>query len=85
VGKPEGKRPLGKPRRNYVNNIKMDLGEIEWDGLDWIVLAQDSDQWRGRMPVIFDGELNSKKVEFLLKFDFISVCETLLRRFCLLL
>jgi hypothetical protein len=34
VGKPEGKRPLGRPRRRWVDNIKMDLGEIEWDGLD---------------------------------------------------
>jgi hypothetical protein len=39
VGKPEGKRPLGKPRRRWVNNIKMDLIEIEWDGMDWIDLA----------------------------------------------
>jgi hypothetical protein len=38
VGMPEGKRPLGRPRRRWVNNIKMDLGEIGWDGLDWIGL-----------------------------------------------
>jgi hypothetical protein len=41
VGKPEGKRPLGRPRRRWVDNIKMDLREIRWDGMDWIVLAQD--------------------------------------------
>jgi hypothetical protein len=35
VGKPEGKRPLGRPRRRWVDNIKMDLGEIEWDGMVW--------------------------------------------------
>jgi hypothetical protein len=46
VGKPEGKRPLGRPRRMWVDNIKMDLGEIGWDGMDWIELAQDRDQWR---------------------------------------
>jgi hypothetical protein len=46
VGKPEGKRPLGRPRRRWVDNIKMDLGEIAWDGRDWIELAQDRDQWR---------------------------------------
>jgi hypothetical protein len=46
VRKPEGKRPLGRPRRRWVVNIKMDLGEIEWDGRDWIELAQDRDQWR---------------------------------------
>jgi hypothetical protein len=44
VGKPEGKRPLGRPRRRLVDNIKMDLGEIGWDGKDWIDLAQGRDQ-----------------------------------------
>jgi hypothetical protein len=47
VGKPEGKRPLGRPRRSWVDNIKMDLGEIGWDGRDWIELAQDRDQVEG--------------------------------------
>jgi hypothetical protein len=46
VGKPEDKRPLGRPRRRWVDNIKMDLREIGWDGVDWIYLAQDRDQWR---------------------------------------
>jgi hypothetical protein len=36
VGKPEGKRPLGRPRRSWVDNIKMDLREIKWDGMDWM-------------------------------------------------
>jgi hypothetical protein len=45
VGKPDGKRPLGRPRRRWVDNIKMDLGEIEWDGMDWIDRAQHRDQW----------------------------------------
>jgi hypothetical protein len=45
VGKPDGKRPLGRPRHRWVNNIKMDLREIGWDGMDWIDLAQDRDQW----------------------------------------
>jgi hypothetical protein len=44
VGKPEGKRPLGRPSRRRVNNIKMDLREIRWNGMDWIDLAQDRDQ-----------------------------------------
>jgi hypothetical protein len=43
VGKPEGKRPLGRPRRRWVNNIKMDLRETEWAGMDCIDLAQDRD------------------------------------------
>jgi hypothetical protein len=44
VGKPEGRRPLGRPIPRWVNNIKMDLREIEWDGMNWIDLAQDRDQ-----------------------------------------
>jgi hypothetical protein len=46
VGELEEKRPLGRPRRRWVDNIKMDLGEIGWDGVDWFELAQDRDQWR---------------------------------------
>jgi hypothetical protein len=46
VRKPEGKRPLGRPRRRWVNNVKMDLREIRWDGMDWIDVAQDRNQWR---------------------------------------
>jgi hypothetical protein len=46
VGKSEGKRPLGRPRRGWVDNIKMALREKEWGGTDWIDLAEDRDQWR---------------------------------------
>jgi hypothetical protein len=46
MGKPEGRRPLGRPRRRWVDNIKMDLREIGWVGVDWVVLAQDRDHWR---------------------------------------
>jgi hypothetical protein len=46
VGKPEGKRPLGKARRRWVDSGKMDLKRIGWDGMDWLDLAQDKDQWR---------------------------------------
>jgi hypothetical protein len=44
IGKPEGKRPLERPSRRWVDNIKMDLGEIVWDGMDWVGLAQDRDK-----------------------------------------
>jgi hypothetical protein len=44
VGKPESKRPLGRPRRRWVDNIKPDIREIGWYGMDWIDLAQDRDQ-----------------------------------------
>jgi hypothetical protein len=46
VGKPEGKRPLVRPRHRWVDNIEMDLREIGWGGMDWIDLAQVRDQWR---------------------------------------
>jgi hypothetical protein len=46
VGKPERKRPLGRPRRRWVNNVKIYLRTIGWDGMDWIDLTQDRDQWR---------------------------------------
>jgi hypothetical protein len=46
VGNPEGKRPLGRPRRRLVDNIRMDLGEVGWGDVDWIVLAQDRNRWR---------------------------------------
>jgi hypothetical protein len=52
VGKPEGKRPLG--RRRWVDNIKMDLREIGWNGVDWIYLAQDRDQWRARANTVMN-------------------------------
>jgi hypothetical protein len=46
VGKPEGRRPLGRPRRRWEDNIKMDLRKVGWGGMDWINLAQDRDRWR---------------------------------------
>jgi hypothetical protein len=46
VGKPEGRRPLGRPRRRWVNNIRMDLGEMGWGVVDWICLAKDRNRWR---------------------------------------
>jgi hypothetical protein len=46
VGEPGGKRPLGRPRRRWVDNFKMDLRDIGWDDMDWIVLAQDTDRRR---------------------------------------
>jgi hypothetical protein len=46
VGKPEGKRPLGRPRRRWEDGIRMDLRETGLGGVDWIRLAQDSDRWR---------------------------------------
>jgi hypothetical protein len=54
VGKPEGKRPLERPRRRREDNIRMDLGKIGWGGLDWIDLAQDRDQWRALVKTVMN-------------------------------
>jgi hypothetical protein len=54
VGKPEGKRPLGRSRRRWVDKIKMALREIGWDGMDWIELAQDRDQWRALVNTVMN-------------------------------
>jgi hypothetical protein len=54
VGQPEGKRPPGRPRRRWVNNIKMDLREKGWDGMGWLELAQDRDQWRALVNRVMD-------------------------------
>jgi hypothetical protein len=52
VGKPEGKRPLGRPTRRSVDNTKIDL--IGWDGMDWIDLPQDWDKWRALVNTVMD-------------------------------
>jgi hypothetical protein len=52
VGKSEGKRPLGRPRRRWVANIRMDFGEVEWGGVDWIGLARDRDKWRALVNLV---------------------------------
>jgi hypothetical protein len=46
MGRPEGKRPLERPRRGCVENVKIDLRDIGWGGMDWIDLTEDWDQWR---------------------------------------
>jgi hypothetical protein len=54
VGKPEGKRPLGRLRRRWVDNIKMELRELGWDGMDWVDLAQDRDQCRSLVNTVMN-------------------------------
>jgi hypothetical protein len=54
VGKPEGKRPLGRPRRRWEDGIKMDLREIGWEGVEWIQLAQDRDRWRAVVNAVMN-------------------------------
>jgi hypothetical protein len=52
MGKPEGKKPLGRPRRRGEDNSKMDLREIGWGGMDWIDLNQDRDQWKALVNTV---------------------------------
>jgi hypothetical protein len=54
VRQPEGKRPLGRPRRRWADNIKIDLLEIVWGGVDWIGLAQDRDKWRALVNAVMN-------------------------------
>jgi hypothetical protein len=52
VGKPEGRRPLGRQRCRWVDNIRMDLVEVRWGDVDWICLAQDRDRWRALVNAV---------------------------------
>jgi hypothetical protein len=54
VGKPEGKRPLGRPRRRWENNIKLGLQEVGCGGMDWIELAQDRNRWRALVNAVMN-------------------------------
>jgi hypothetical protein len=54
VAKPEGKRPLGRPRHRWVNNIRMDLGEVGWGDVGWIGLAQDRNRWRALVNLLLN-------------------------------
>jgi hypothetical protein len=54
VGKPEGKRPLGRPKCRWEDNIRMELREIGWGGMDWIDLAHDRDQWKALVNTVMN-------------------------------
>jgi hypothetical protein len=54
MGKPECKRPLGRPRRRWVDNIKMDLREIVWDSIYWIDLAQERHRWKSLVNMVMN-------------------------------
>ena len=54
VGNPEGKRPLGRPRLRWEDNIKMDLKEVGCGGMDWIYLVQDRDSWRALVNAVMN-------------------------------
>jgi hypothetical protein len=65
VGKPEGKRPLGRPRPRSVGNIKMDLRDIGWDGMDWIDLAQDRGNWNAFVNTVMNLRILQNAGKFL--------------------
>jgi hypothetical protein len=54
VGKPEGKRPLGRPRRRWVDNVRTGLGEVGWSDVDWIGLSQDRGRWRALLSSVLN-------------------------------
>jgi hypothetical protein len=66
VRRPEGRRPLGRPRRGWEDNIKMDLQEVGWGGggMDWIDMAQDRDRWRGCCECGNEPSGSTKRGEF---------------------
>jgi hypothetical protein len=63
VGKPEGRRPLGRPRRRWVDNIRMDLVEVGWGDVDWIGLAKDRDRWRALVNSVLNLQVVGGKAK----------------------
>ena len=66
VGKPEGKRPLGRPRRRWEDNIKMDLQEVGRDCGDWMGLAKDRDRWRALASTVMNFRVPQNAGHFLI-------------------
>jgi hypothetical protein len=62
VGKPERKRLLGRPRRRWVDNIRMDVGEVGWGDVDWIGLAQDRNRWTALVNSVLNLWVNAGKL-----------------------
>jgi hypothetical protein len=65
MGKPEGKRPLGRPRCRWMGNIEMAVREIGWGGVDWIYLTEDRDQWRVLVNMVMNRWVPSVAGKFL--------------------
>jgi hypothetical protein len=65
VGKPEGRIPLGRPRRRWVDNIKIYLREIGWDDMDWINLAQNKESWRALVNMVIKLRVPENARKFL--------------------
>jgi hypothetical protein len=58
VGKPEGKKPLGRPKCRWEDNVNMDLRETGWGGMDWIDLVRDRDQWRALVNMVMNLQVS---------------------------
>jgi hypothetical protein len=65
VGRSEGRRPLGRPRLRWEDNIKMDFQEVGWGGMDWIDMAQDRDRWRAVVSAVMNLRVPQKAGNFL--------------------
>jgi hypothetical protein len=61
VGMPEGRRPLGRPRRRWLGDIRMDLVEVGWGDVDWICLAQAKDSWGALVNLVLNLRISQKK------------------------
>jgi hypothetical protein len=57
VGRPEGRRPLGRPRHRWEDNIEMDLQNVGWGAMDWIELAEDRDSWRALVNAVMNLQI----------------------------
>jgi hypothetical protein len=66
VREPEGKRPLRRPRRTWEDNIRMDLRETGWGGMDWIDLAQDRNQWRALVNTVMNLQEGLSSIELVI-------------------
>jgi hypothetical protein len=64
VGKPEGKRPLGRPRRRWEDGIRMDLREIGWGSVDWIQLARHRDRWRAVVSAVMNIRVLATRISY---------------------
>jgi hypothetical protein len=67
VGKPEGRRPLGRPRCRWLDDIRMDLVEVGWGDVDWIGLAQDRDRWRALANSVLNIQTEPRDITSLLQ------------------
>jgi hypothetical protein len=74
MGIPEGKRPLGRPRRRWEDGIRMDLREIGWVSLEWIQLAQDRDRWRALVNTVTNLLVLAPRINYLVSLLVVSNC-----------